>query len=102
MNLREEPKKEYTDKELLDDLMPKYQTLVKFYDDHVGTPCEQIRRDEIIEHYLSDVEDLKYYFNELLVEYGIVVKEAGLGNILDVNSAWSKKVQRYPSFDLNK
>jgi hypothetical protein len=36
-------------KQRYDDLVIKYHGLLKFYDDHVGTPCEQIRHQYEIE-----------------------------------------------------
>lgn len=51
---------------LIEELTKKYQALVKFYDDHNGTPCEQIRwaetvgkMNEIIAEQRAEIERLQ-------------------------------------------
>lgn len=43
----------------LEDFKRKYKRLVQFYDEHVGTPCEQIRHEQQIEQLNSQIVKLR-------------------------------------------
>lgn len=57
--LIDQQKKIEDGKVLYDDLVKKYQKMMGFYDDHVGTPCEQIRWANERESLLDKIEVLK-------------------------------------------
>lgn len=59
---------------------------------------QQEEIEDLKEQYLSDVENLKYHYAELLKEYATVVDNEGLGNNLTITELWGKKVNIYPSF----
>lgn len=45
-------------KEAHDHIKFEYQRMVKFYDKHVGTPCEEIRHAQEVEVYKEHIEEL--------------------------------------------
>ena len=57
-----------------DALQQKYQALVKFYDEHQGTPCEQIRHREQVEALEQEIEQLKLDYSLLADDYTRIVE----------------------------
>lgn len=53
---------------------------------------QEVSDQELIENLKSDIEDFKYYYNELLDDYASVCDSEGLGNYQKIKEVWSKLI----------